>query len=250
MTASRVVRVAARNNAEWCDAFCRTYAIDGHFDAESWTSRQRTPPLYPDAVTLAPGVTPDRLLSRMDASDGCSLKDSFADLDLTAEGFRPLFYGEWLLWDDPADAPAAASGGWSVVQTRERLGEWESAWGRPPERPGFFRPALLANATIAVIARSDGDRIVAGAVANRSAEAIGLSNVFARDGDRGSAWSEAARAARARWGAMPVLGYDSGAGLEDAHRAGFESIGELAVWLKEPPAIPPGMPPESGRRTG
>jgi hypothetical protein len=27
----RLVRTAARNNAEWCDAFCRTHGVRGRF---------------------------------------------------------------------------------------------------------------------------------------------------------------------------------------------------------------------------
>jgi hypothetical protein len=225
-----VVSAAARNNAEWCDAFCRTYGIAGRFEAECWTSPERTPPLYPDAVTVAPGVAPGRLLSQIDTSDGCSVKDSFADLDLTADGFRLLFRGEWLLREPGGAAPA--SSGWSVVETREQLQEWESMWGASPQVPNFFRPALLGNTDVAILARYDGDRLAAGAIANRSAAVVGLSNVFDADGDLASAWRDAAEAAHARWGAMRVVSYDSGAALEAAHEAGFDSIGELAVWLR------------------
>jgi hypothetical protein len=225
-----VVEVAARTNAEWCDAFCRTYGIAGRFDTECWTSPARTPPLYPDAVTLAPGVTRAHLLSLIDASDGCSVKDSFTDLDLTADGFRVLFRGEWLL-RKPTDARAVPNR-WSVIVTRDQLEEWESTWGGSLSGPAFFRPALLADAAIAVLARYDGNRIAAGAVANRSATVIGLSNVFDAEGDLRSAWHDGARAAEACWGSLPVVGYDSGAALEAAHEAGFGSIGELAVWVR------------------
>jgi len=77
------VQEAALNNAEWCDAFCRTHGIGGNFDAAAWISAERTPALYPDAVTLASGCAADRLIARVDASPGCSIKDSFADLDLS-----------------------------------------------------------------------------------------------------------------------------------------------------------------------
>ncbi len=73
---------------EWCDAFCRTHGVAGRFGADCWTSAARTPPLYPDAVTLSPGVTSTRLLSEIDARAGCSVKDSFADLDFGRDGFR------------------------------------------------------------------------------------------------------------------------------------------------------------------
>src|SRR5580765_4949135 len=107
-----IVHAAARNNAEWCDTFCRTYGIVGRLDAESWTSPERTPPFYPDAVTLVPDVPPMQLLSAIDASDGCSVKDSFANLDLTADGFRVLFRAEWLFREAREAAPTSSR--WSV----------------------------------------------------------------------------------------------------------------------------------------
>jgi hypothetical protein len=230
MAASPLVYTAARNNAEWCDAFCRTYGIAGRFRSDSWSSAIRTPPLYPDAVTLLPEVAVDQLLSGIDTSEGCSVKDSFADLDLTSGGFRPLFRAEWL-HRAPDDSRAGSAPGWSRITTEQQLEEWESAWAESPEVSGFFRPALLAVETIAVLARYADGRIVAGAIANRSATVIGLSNVFDTGEDLESAWSGGAAAAEALWGEMPVVAYDSDASLDAARRAGFESIGELVVWI-------------------
>ena len=224
-----VIRAAARNNAEWCEALCRTHGITGRFDAECWTSPQRTRPLYPDAVTLAGGVVPARLLSQIDAGDGCSVKDSFADLDLTADGFQVLFRGEWLL-RAPEETPTLSSG-WVAVETREQLRDWELAWGASSAGLRLFHAPLLANAAIAVFARYDGEAIVSGAIANRSATVIGLSNVFDAHGDLESVWRDAASAAQARWGSMPVVGYDSGEALDAAHGSGFARVGELAVWV-------------------
>ena len=228
-----LVRAAARNNAEWCDAFCRTYGIAGRFDNDCWRSPVRTPRYYPDAVTLGPRVAIEQLLSGIDASEGCSVKDSFADLDLVTAGFRPLFRAEWLV-REPGRARAGSGRGWSALTTEAQLVEWESNWAESHEPSGFFRPALLADDAVAVLARHDGGRIVAGAVANRSATVIGLSNVFDAGGDLESAWLGGAAAANALWGRMPVVGYDAGAALDAARRAGFDSIGELVVWLSSP----------------
>jgi len=90
------VEEAALSNAEWCDAFCRTHGVNGLFDETVWTSAERTPRLYPDAVTLTAGCCVERLVSRVDASPGCSIKDSFADLDLATYGFEVFFAAEWL----------------------------------------------------------------------------------------------------------------------------------------------------------
>ena len=235
MSSSLIVRAAARNNAEWCDTFCRTHEIVGCFRADSWFSPVRTPPYYPDAVTLLPGTTTDQVLSGIDTGEGCSVKDSFAVLDLAAAGFRPLFRAMWLV-RKPDQTRSVSARPWSAVTSEEQLGEWEAAWGERPDGSGFFRRALLEDETITVLAGYDADRIVAGAVATRSAKVIGLSNLFATEGDLESAWVGAAAAAAALWGDMPIVAYESGAALDAAEAARFTPIGELVVWLNASPS--------------
>jgi hypothetical protein len=225
-----LIRVAAQNNAEWCDAFCRSHGIIGHFRAGRWFSPVRTPRYYPDAVTLLPEITIEQVLSGIDTSEGSSVKDSFACLNLAAAGFRPLFRAHWLA-RKPAGRRVRSARRWSVLTTAEQLGEWEAAWAALPEGTGFFKPSLLKEETIGVLAGSEDDRVVAGAIANRSSTVIGLSNVFDVAGDLESAWVGAAAIAAALWGEMTTVGYDSGDSLDAAHRGGFKSIGELVVWL-------------------
>ena len=223
------VQEAALNNAEWCHAFCRTHGITGRLDAAAWSSAQRTPPFYPDAVSLVPGCSAARLVSRVDASPGCSIKDSFADLDLSGSGFEVLFTAEWLCRDQAV--ARNLSKGWLPVAGGEELERWEAAWGESPRPRPFFRRELLTHTRIKIFARVDGARLRAGAIANRSRDVIGLTNVFDVEGDLESAWSEGASAAQALWGPMPVVGYDEGEPLEAAHRAGFKTIGSLAIWI-------------------
>jgi hypothetical protein len=228
-----LARAAARNNAEWCHAFSRTHGVAGSFHAAFWSSRVRTPPYYPDAVTLRPNIAVEDLLSAIDVGEGCTVKDSFACLDLGAAAFRPLFRAEWVV-RQPARGRRAAPRGWSALTTEAQLRRWEASWGEVPGGSEFFRPALLKDETIAVLAGYDGDRILAGAIANRSANVIGLSNVFDSAGELDSAWASGAAAAATLWGDLPTVGYDSGDDLHAAHDAGFESIGELVVWINEP----------------
>ena len=228
-----LVRAAAQNNSEWCDAFCRTHGVVGRFREHCWFSPVRTPPYYPDAVTLLPDVGVEDTLSGIDTTEGCSVKDSFADLELDSAGFRPLFRAEWLV---SAQIRLSAAKGWSALATEEQLGEWEAAWAGLPEGKRFFRRALLEDETIRVLARYEGARIVAGAIANRSAAVTGLSNVFDVAGDTDSAWAAGAAVAAGLWGDMPTVGYESGDCLDAAHKAGFESIGDLVVWIKAPSA--------------
>ena len=229
MADAQVVRAAARNNAEWCDAFCRTHGIVGSFDASAWWSPRRTPPLYPDAVTLDAGTAAAQLLARIDTSAGCSVKDSFADLELAHGGFDVLFRGEWLYRDEPPSTPTPR---WSLVTTPAELERWEAAWGDSSEEQRLFRAALLENEKVAVLAQHESETVVAGAVAYRSATVIGLSNLFHVAGDLESAWLAAAGFTQTRWGAMPIVGYDTADSLDAAHEAGFVTVGTLAVWSK------------------
>jgi hypothetical protein len=127
---SRAV-AAARNNAEWCDLVCRTHGINTTFEPDVWVAQRRSPPLYPDAVTLSDRPSAGDVVSRVDSSTGCSVKDSFASVDLSPEGFRLLFDAEWI-YRESAEQPAEPAAGWSLVRTPDQLRAWAAAHGGGP----------------------------------------------------------------------------------------------------------------------
>ncbi|MEV6814033.1 hypothetical protein [Micromonospora sp. NPDC051296] len=47
-----MIDFAVRENAAWCDLVCRTHGQPGSVDADTWSVPRRSPPWYPDAVTL------------------------------------------------------------------------------------------------------------------------------------------------------------------------------------------------------
>lgn len=222
---------AARNNAEWCDTLCRTHGVRGKFTTAAWTSAGRTPPFYPDAVTLVPGASAADVLAGVDlVNPGCTVKDSFADLDLSGDGFEVLFDAEWIHRPAATPAPAVPDGvTWAAVRTAEELAEWERAWDGGAE--GLFLPGLLADGTTAVLAGRAGGRVIAGAVATRSGAAVGVSNLFAVDGGDDAAWRGALAALEQLFPSVPVVGYEHGEDLTAALRAGFEAVGPLRIWL-------------------
>lgn len=222
---------AAFNNAEWCDLVCRTHGAVTAFTTGAWVSETRSPPAYPDAVTLHRSVPTDELLARIDTSAGCSVKDSFASLNLSGHGFQVLFDAEWI--HRPADhagpRPGAALG-WRVVEGVDELEAWATAHGDGP----VFRPELLDDPRVAVVflpGDADGG-VAAGGVGNRSGDVVGLSNVFAVSAEPDAVWAGASAVLSARFPGLPLVGYQRGAGLAAAHRAGFSSVGALRVWLK------------------
>ncbi|MEU4727413.1 hypothetical protein [Streptomyces sp. NPDC023588] len=229
---------AALNNAAWCDAVCSAHGLSPHYDGRRlWLSAHRTPPLYPDAVTLDASVAAPRVLRGIDTdSPGCSVKDSFATLDLTGDGFEVLFDAQWIHRPAGTPVPRAASGGleWTRVATAGELEAWEAAWDGEGST-GLFRPALLTEDIAFLAGRRDG-RIVAGAVANRASGVVGVSNLFARAeasaADTDAAWAGVLAEVGARWPDLDVVGYESGDDLATALRHGFTPIGPLRVWLR------------------
>ncbi|MEU6343374.1 hypothetical protein ABZ883_20825 [Streptomyces sp. NPDC046977] len=237
MTATKqfVIRAAARNNAEWCAAVCRSHGLAGEFGSQAWAVPSRPPLYYPDAVTLAPG-TDAALVDRIDtAAPGASVKDSFADLDLTGAGFKVLFEAQWI--HRPAGAPHTSPDlAWEVVSSPDTLRAWALAWDDGGGNADLFRPELLDDPATSVLAGHSADgRVTAGAVASRNDHVVGISNVFAVDGggpDR--AWPVVLDAVHRLFPALPVVGYEHGADLDIAVRHGFEAVGPLRVWLHGP----------------
>jgi len=131
-------------------------------------SLDRTPPLHPDAVSLAAGVDPASLLDRVDAGPGCSVKDSFADVDLAPFGFRVLFEAAWQRRPAPDPCP--------------------TTWSRLPDPYG--------SPDVAIVGDDDGR-----AVLNRSSDGVvGVTNqVGPQDGLAG--------AAAALFPGLPLVGY-------------------------------------------
>ncbi|WP_371675811.1 hypothetical protein [Streptomyces sp. NBC_01276] len=234
-----LVLAAARNNAEWVAAVCR----DGAFSGSVWSSARRTPPLYPDAVSLTPEASAQEVVAGIDTgSPGCSVKDSFASLDLAPAGFEVLFEAQWIHRPaGPAGRPAPGTQ-WSEVRTAAELDAWEAAWDGAAST-GLFHADLLARDLVFLAGRSGG-RIVAGAVASAGGGVVGVSNLFTVDGAHGAgsdpdgaaaavgaAWAAVLEAVAARWPGLPVVGYEQGEDLDAAVRAGFTPIGPLRVWL-------------------
>ncbi|MEV1132174.1 hypothetical protein [Agromyces sp. NPDC049794] len=214
-----VVASAVRDNAGWCDVVCRTHDLPGVTDDDAWSVPHRSPTWYPDAVTLRPGVDARALLGRIDAGPGASVKDSFADLDLTPYGFHVLFTAVWI--HRPATG-APAGPALTPVATPEALAAWAGAHGGGP----LFRPALLDDPRVTILARHDAEGVAGGAVLHRGADVVGVSNVFARTGTPDDVWTALPTG-------DPLVGYESGDDLEAARRAGFRPTAPLRVWLRE-----------------
>jgi hypothetical protein len=155
--------VAARNNALLCDAVCRAHGLFGAFDAGIWSCPTRTPTFHPDAVTLDPTTTPDSVLARIDNTPGASIKDSFATLDLTPNGYDVLFDATW--YAGRATNSARDIEGWSVVESPDAFGKWVQAWRGVDGPADVWTPSVLGEDSVFVTLERD-EELVAGALFN------------------------------------------------------------------------------------
>lgn len=196
----------------------------------------RTPRYYPDAVTLDPAVFAGSILGRIDTtSPGCSIKDSFATLDLGPFGFKVVHEAEWIYREPPsAQMIGPRDMTWIAIETADELAAWEAAWDVDGASDRLFRPVLLHDPSVTIIGGYVDGSIVAGAIANRTGqELVGLSNVFTKDGDLDRAWSGSIGFLDTALPGLAIVGYAAGADLSVALRRGFLSVGALRIWLQE-----------------
>ena len=226
--------IAALNNAEWCAAIWRSHGLPVETAQGLWFCPSPTPRYYPNVVTVDPLADPAgqvRFITDLwrGAPDlDLSVKDSFARLELSSAGLRPLFDARWL-WRDATSAAAEDDGllAWRRISDGEGLARWERAWrGDDLEPERIFRPRLLQSEHTAVLAGFDaaGD-MRAGGVAYDAAGVLGVTNIF---GSR----KRFLRALGALELGGPVVTYEAGEDLAAAQRNGFALLGPLRVWVR------------------
>lgn len=231
---------AARDNAEWCEAVARSHGVRSRFTPEAWLASTRTPATYPDAVTLRAAA--DRgILRDVDASPGCSVKDSFAALDLSDDGFEVLFDARWIFRaPEPEDvgpqhstAPGVDGMVWSVL-TSDDLGDWSALHSdRTAATSNTFRPSILVEPGVVFLRADVEDSLVAGAVLSHTGAVVGISNVIATSGVADDAlWRGLTEQVSGRFPGLAMVGYESGADLIAPLNAGFTELGDLRVWKR------------------
>lgn len=95
---------------------------------------------------------------------------------------------------------------WTTIGEPEALRDWEAAWnGIPadhasPPLPDVFLPTLLADPDIQFVAAYRDQQVVAGAIANRSGDVVGVSNMFAH-ADTERSWAGCLATIRSAWSA-------------------------------------------------
>jgi hypothetical protein len=211
----------------WCDLVCRSLGIPTAVTGSLWSALRRSPPLYPDAITLSAVATDDDVVHAVSPGRGCSVKDSFAQLDLEKRGFEVLFEARWI-YRPPMVRTAAGPRNWTVIESEAEFTEWSDSAGELVAVPSD----VLRDRTVRVLAATEPDGIKGGAIANRTGSAVGVSNVFGNGVADPATWSAIGASISAAFPSLPVVGYERGDSLRAALESGFAEIGTLRVWLQ------------------
>ncbi|MFB9326542.1 hypothetical protein ACFFSY_11515 [Paenibacillus aurantiacus] len=224
------IDMAVQNNIDWCATVCELYGVAHTAEGQLWGTVAPAPPFYPDLITATSGATTDDVKQWLASRNVNSLKDSYANLDMTPLGFKLLFEAQWITHNPPLSARHATADEpqWTIVASEHELAQWAAA----SEMPHLMKPALLQRQDVKVFMR-EADGEVFGFIANVSEGAVGISNVFETANlGRNTLWPSIAGAASAQFPELPLVGYEHGETLDAALRAGWTTIGPLRVWIR------------------
>jgi hypothetical protein len=209
--------ICASNNVDWYRSMFAAHGLPDQCFETHWQTEARAPAYHSNLVTLIDGDHRPAIAALAKKLHGpWTLKDAFGNLDLAPMGFDILFDAQWI-WRDPA--PVKRPQGWSALSKPVELKGWESQ----------LHLSMVTDPAITFLTKVSGGKIVARCIANRSSNAIGLSNIEA---PTATLYAEAADAVAALAPNLPVVGYERDDALAFAHAAGFRSVGGLTIWTK------------------
>jgi len=172
-------------------------------------------------------MTGDVVLSGIDDRPGCSVKDSFADVELRDRGFVVLFEARWLA---RRASPSRSDPrlGWQTVTTDVGFAEW----ARAADLEGIVRPSLMAEPTVRFLLARGPPTAVAGAILNETDGVVGVSNVFTAGIPLEHVWFDLPAVIGQTVGDLPIVGYEHGDALSAALASGFADAAGVRIWSK------------------
>jgi hypothetical protein len=142
-----------------------------------------------------------------------------------------LFDSQWIVRKSNAAQPETKTLRWDVVRDTGGLAAWARAWRGNGGPNDIFRPDLLGQDAVTIVAGHVADRVMAGAVLYRTKSVVGVSNFFAHRDVAGTSWSGCLALAHTLFPDATFVGYESGDALAVARLHGFEPVGPLRVWV-------------------
>ena len=226
-----LLSAAIEDNIAWCSTVCASHSSDEQMSLTSWANLAPSPPYYPNIITRQPHAQAEviRLIDsvrKRNANSAWGIKDSFADLDLTAAGFRLAIEGQWFAGEPAAGQKRAHE--WEVVRLPEDLSLWEQAWS---EESGhrIFKESLLNDSRIRFWMQRQAGEIIAGCISFAPGPVIGLSNWFSQGAE--SVFDRNILDAVQHEGAHRPVVFWAADGDAAFSASGLKALGKLRVWL-------------------
>lgn len=217
---------AVLNNVVWCGIVCDTHGISQTSKENVWGLMSKAPAFYPDIVTSNKEVTEDEIIDFIGSREIFSIKDSYANLDLSPIGFKILFEAEWI-YHKPIYNFNFFQSDWRVITTESDLAKWTKIQGTG----NVIKPILLKREDVRIfmLEKKDG---ISGFIANIGAGAVGITNIFSSEHTIEDLWSTLPKVVSNEFPGLPLVGYEQDGNLTVAIQSGWASIGPLRVWIK------------------
>ena len=206
-----------------------------------WYSLEKTPPLYSNLVTFSEDWLPDDIFRSIELNyekerwSGWSIKDSFNVLDLSKYGFQKLFDAQWIYLEAAKFKEKKTNKNlrYEIVNGEDLLSMWRIAWDSD-EQLGkeIFNAKLLDNPKVCFVAGFERKQIVSGCFVNKTDDVLGVSNFFAPD-ENTDYWSDILGFILDSIERIDIVGYEQKEVASKLRSFGFESVGNLSVWLKK-----------------
>jgi hypothetical protein len=225
--------------AAWHSSWLTALGLRSRRDEGVWRAADRPPHIYFAGITLRPDVPAERI-----ADVPGSICDAWQTLDLASRGFRVWRTEPWFY--RPA-GPLADSGPPELelvpVSTPAEVYEFEAVSVRgfggedDTVEPGRIHPpAVLADGAMKMFIGRVQGRAVAAAMGYRTDAVVGVFGVTTVGSARGRGYGMAlTRAAMLTETGLPAILAPSEQGEALYRRLGFDSVGELSIWVKEGP---------------
>lgn len=234
------LKKAIRNNNDLYEAVFSPQQLQSNRNDSIWYCFDKTPPLYSNLVTVCEEWKPDDIFRAIDANfkkenwGEWSIKDSFSNLDLREYGFEKLFVAKWIYLEAERFKSMKMDDKliYKIVESADVLSDWRIAWDAD-EKLGkqIFHAELLDNPKVFFIAGYDKETIMSGCFINKTADVLGISNFFAPN-ENARYWSGMIEFVFDSIKVADIVGYERKNLAEKFQSLGFETIGNLTVWLK------------------
>ena len=231
---------ALNNNHGLYQAIFNHYNIHLHIeDSVAYTEKQ-VPPLYSNLVTRSETWRPDDHLKKIDRKYEAenwrewSIKDSFRVLDLAIYGFAKLFDAQWIYLERRNFKPIHSNHcHYQFIEAEKDLLDWRLAWNMDASLGNkIFNAKLLDDPNVHFVARHDREKMVSGCFTNKTDGVLGISNFFSSDSTI-LQWSGIVSYLLTQFSDHVIVGYEREKLVDEVALLGFETIGNLRVWLKK-----------------